>query len=338
MTARNPRATIDCQRVRDVIGRHAALLHLDPTGVIVHGPIRRSRYSDVFKAEIPGLATALAVKCFLDGRTGTPDSASASAQFRALRLVNDSMKGGGDYRVPQPHFLAAPEGITAIEWIAARSMTDAILSGAVSLSDATDLMRRAAQWLRHFVNAGPKSSGPLNVEERFGQIDSVERALSRFDAARDACAALRKHAVPASAHTLEHSWLHGDFKTDNLLIDRTSVVGIDLHVKHVNAVVHDVGAFLNHWELTLCHPLAWRWRRWNDRLAHVFLETFDGAYLRQKRLPYAWTALYLMLGNWNEFSSRERSTLRHAYLRRCFSSIVRRRTRQIDMLAGNGSR
>jgi hypothetical protein len=104
-------------------------------------------------------------------------------------------------------------------------------------------------------------------------------------------------------------------------------------VQYENTVMHDAAAFVNHWELTVCDPRAWRWRPWRAHLANVFLESFDRTYLTSKRLPFLWTSLHVMLGNWYEFEERRRSSLRHAYLERCFAAIVERMTAALHAAA-----
>jgi hypothetical protein len=46
----------------------------------------------------------------------------------------------------------------------------------------------------------------------------------------------RRSAAAAASIDLKRSWLHGDFKTDNLIVSGQRIVGIDLQIKHENAV------------------------------------------------------------------------------------------------------
>lgn len=325
------------EQIKELLSHHGAAIGVHPAGAIaVEGPTRTGRYSRIFRAAVPGLATALAVKCVLDPETGEPDRVSARTQFDALDRVHRAM-ASSSFRVPKPYLLAEPQGVIVIEWIHAKSMTDLLLSWRLSREEARRLMRQAGLWLRSFIEAHRLPPGKLNVEDKLRGIASVEHSVVfRHSSARDAVDALRAYAGPAGSYELERSWVHGDFKTDNLLADGESVVGVDVHVRHENPVVHDVAAFLNHWELTLCHPRAWRWRPWRAELSREFLQSFDASYMQEKRLPYLWTALYVMLGNWEEFINRETRTIQHAYLGRCFSSVVRRMTRELHEAARNG--
>ena len=132
---------------------------------------------------------------------------------------------------------------------------------------------------------------------------------------------------------LEQSWLHGDFKTDNLLTCSNGIVGIDVHARYENAVIYDLAAFANHLELTLHHPLALRLLPWRDGLINAFFDAFDRGNRLDCHLPYRWIALYKMIDSWGEFTGPDRS-LRHRYLNACFNSAVIR----MNMLLGEVSR
>jgi len=325
------KALSDCHTVRAALLRHLGAA--DSQGIVVRGPVRSGRYSDIYCARLPGMNTELAVKCLIEPTTGEPDRATAQRQFEALERVHHAMPANGHFRVPRPYLAVPSDGIVVVEWISGRSMTDLFLSTGLTLVEARALMRRAAGWLRCFSDSGMIAAQPLNVADKLNALASMETLLGRSKTAQEAFATLRAYAERAGTLALTRSWLHGDFKTDNLLIDANHTVGIDLHARHENAVTHDLAAFLNHWELTLCHPRAWRWRPWRAELARVFLDTFDPSYLDAKRLPYRWTALHVMLGNWCEFTKRERRTLQHVYLRMCFRSVVKRMTGQLHVAA-----
>ncbi len=171
---------------------------------------------------------------------------------------------------------------------------------------------------------------PLDVAGMLHGIGDMESTkLSRYRFARAAFAALRQHAVAAGSLAVERSWLHGDFKSDNLLVGEATTIGIDMYARHESSVAHDLASFVNHWELTLCDPRAWR--RWSHRelFARTFLDEFDPTYRKERRLSYAWIALFGMLGLWDEFTRRRQRTLRHAYLAACFRRIIRRMTREL---------
>jgi hypothetical protein len=331
-------AAPDRQEILVLLRRHFPDASTGPAAIRVEGPTRTARYSRIFRAHVPGLPTPVVVKCLLDPLTGGPDRTWARLQFEVLDRVHRATTiRDQSYRVPVPYLLAESEGIVVAEWVDGRPMTELFLSRHLTVDQGRELVRRAAAWLRHFYSLRPLSPAPLDVDGMLEEVGAMERAqASSHRSVRAAFLELRKHADAAGDCPMERSWLHGDFKSDNLLVDDASTVGIDMYARYENTVAHDLASFVNHWDLTLCDPRAWRWRPHREEIAGEFLDTFDPTYRREHRLPYAWIALFGMLGLWDEFRRRRKSTLRHVYLEACFGHLVRRMTRELAKAAGNG--
>jgi len=317
--------------IQALLSRHFAGDAVDSAGVRVDGPTRIGRYSRIYRAQVPGLPTPLAVKCLLDPATGGPDHSSARDQFDVLGRVHRAMaETDRALRVPKPYLLDEDSGIVAVEWVDGRPMTELFLTRNLTLAQGTDLVRRAAAWIRRFFALRPLPPAPLDIGRMLDDISAMAQTpLGGSSSARAAFAELRKHANAVGTFLVERSWLHGDFKSDNLLVDDAALVGIDVHARHENAVLHDVASFVDHWELTLCDPRAWRWRPHREALIGAFLDAFDPALRTDRRLPFQWVALYGMLGIWEEFTRRRQRTLRHVYLAACFRQRVRRMTREL---------
>jgi len=315
-----------------LLARHAeALGPADPHAITLDGPVHSGRYSTVYRARVPGIGTPLAVKVVIDPVSGMADSAAAATQHAALERVHRAMPADPKLRVPRPYLVDRPEGTLVLEWVGGAPMTELLLSLRTSPAAGLALMTCAGRWLRRFASAHPLPRGHLDVDEKLSALVELERSgLGASRGVAGAIATLRRHAGLAAALELERSWLHGDFKTDNLLVDGDSLVAIDVHARHENVAAYDVAAFLNHLDLTLCHPRAWRWRPWRRRLAREFLLAFDPGLLAHARVAYAWTALYLMVSNLREFTGRRRPSLQHVYLARCFGTLIRRMTSELD--------
>jgi len=308
----------------------------DGSGLRVAGPVRIGHYSVIYRAELSGRAD-MAVKCCVDPVTGHADADASDSQFAALDQVWQRMTGDPSLRAPRPLFLLRPHGVVAMEWIPGESVTARLLSWATRRDEAMRLMVRSAQWLRLFHAAGRSSERALDVDEKSAALRTLEEsALQNQQSARAAFAALRLHGAAAAAHPLGQSWQHGDYKTDNLLVSGDVIVGIDAHVRSVNAMVYDAASFTNHLQLTMYHPRALRLLGARRQLVRTFLETFDPSYLGAHRPAYLWTSLYLMLWNWHEFTRRDVGSVPHRYLRAVFRATVRRLTNALTR-AANGA-
>jgi len=92
--------------IQALLSRHFAGDAVDSAGVRVDGPTRIGRYSRIYRAQVPGLPTPLAVKCLLDPATGGPDHSSARDQFDVLGRVHRAMaETDRALRVPKPYLL-----------------------------------------------------------------------------------------------------------------------------------------------------------------------------------------------------------------------------------------
>jgi Ser/Thr protein kinase RdoA (MazF antagonist) len=54
------------------------------------------------------------------------------------------------------------------------------------------------------------------------------------------------------------SWVHGDFKSDNIMMAGSRWVGLDMSANYENTTLLDISHFLNHLELSLLDPRAIR--------------------------------------------------------------------------------
>jgi tRNA A-37 threonylcarbamoyl transferase component Bud32 len=298
----------------------------DGSGLHVEGPVRIGRYSIIYRAALPGRSD-MAVKCCIDPATGHADADAAASQYSALERVWQRMTGDPSLRVPRPLFLLRRHGVVAMEWIPGDTVTARLLSWTTRRDEALRLVARSAEWLRSFHAAGRSTDRILDVEDKYAGLSKLEQSvLQRQPSARAAFAALRLHGSAAAAQPLGQSWQHGDYKTDNLLVSGDAIIGIDAHVRSVNAMVYDAASFINHLELTVYHPRALRVLGLRTQLVRKFLETFDPSYLGAHRLAYLWTSLYLMLWNWHEFTGRDVGSMAHRYMRVVFHVSVRRLT------------
>jgi tRNA A-37 threonylcarbamoyl transferase component Bud32 len=243
---------------------------------IVKGPVYQRQNSHIFYAECDALPSAAAIKWCLQTYTPRPDSDSAVRQFEALRRVADAMQADPRYTVPRPYLLDRERALLAIEWIGGAPMTASMASWRCGADNAHDLMVQAGNWLRHFHQAHRLPDGPLDVEDKLRSASEYDDcALARDQVFAQGLADLRRSAAAAASVNLERSWIHGDFKTDNLIISGQRIVGIDVQIRHENTVVYDVAPFLNDLELSFCHPMAWRPASVRARLIAAFVRAAD---------------------------------------------------------------
>jgi len=299
----------------------AQSLHL-----LADGPVAMRRNSRILKARDERSGRLYAVKACIDPRTGLPAPNAARRQFDALRRVSEAM-GNGRYAVLEPVMLREPAAELVTEWIDGYSMTEALARHPLSFGNAERLCMLAGKWLAAFHGAHVLASGPLDVHGKLGQIDEMLRDThvrnSDFDLAVEF---LTMSAMNSTRARLPRSWIHGDFKLDNLLVTADRVVGIDVHAAFENVVVHDLASFLNHFSLFLLGPRFLRLRLARMRLMETFCRSYglDRGY--DVEFALRWSMLFQLLQVWTETEVTSRPTVKRIGLRlglqQCCRSLV----------------
>jgi len=301
----------------------------------VKGPFTVRDNSRLFYAECTAFPSPAAVKLCLSPHTGQADPDSAHQQYDALLRVSRALGDGCEFSVPRPYLVRADIGLVATEWIAGPGMTDLLLSWRCGTTQAQDLMARAGRWLRVFHQAHALAPGRLDVEHKLPFVAEMESTAAASEPLfRRALSSLRQSAEPAAMVTLNRSWIHGDFKSDNLIVAGPRTVGIDIQLRRENAVVYDLAPFLNHLELSLCHPAGWRLARSQALLRKTFLSAYHPVPEDAVGLPLAWVQLYLLLQGWQ--AALAGSWLRSTFANLCYRRVARRLVSRIARYQATG--
>jgi hypothetical protein len=267
--------------------------------------------SRLFYAECTAFPSPLAVKLCLRPRTVQPDSDSAQRQHDALLRVFRALGNAGQFTVPRPYLVRADAGLLATEWIAGDSMNALLLSWRCSRAVAQRLLARAGRWLRCFHDAHALVPARVDLEDKLTFVAEMRDAHAVHDPVF--FAALRRlceSAEAAAEVSVARSWIHGDFKADNLLVSGPRTVGMDIHLRHESPVIYDLAPFLNHLELGLCHPRGWRFAGCRALLREAFLTSYFGARSEALDVALSWVQLYLLLQGWHTAREHARSWLR----------------------------
>lgn len=295
---------------------------------VVRGPVSVRHYSLLFYGECPAFPTPVAVKYYPGGEGA--DLAVAVRQFSAMQRAYTAMRNDTNFSVPRPYMLDEAQRLLICEWIEGQPMTDRVLSWRCPLAEAKALMRTAGAWLRRFHHAHELLPAPPDVESALAGVEELRR--SRLGMEPFVGQALNRLAATADrvrSIALPRSWIHGDFKTDNLLVAGRRTVGIDTHLVHENVVTYDIAPFLNHLELTCYHPRGLRQIWWREQLVEEFLAGYDFD-SRAHAVSLLWTRLYSLFGAWSEFETRAGRHPRHVILRSCFRRLTQRLSDQLE--------
>jgi Ser/Thr protein kinase RdoA (MazF antagonist) len=127
----------------------------------------------------------------------------------------------------------------------------------------------------------------------------------------------------ASSKPAQISWLHGDCKTDNFMLSRGRVYGIDIHVEHENAIEHDLAQFLNNVAL---QTLRLRFRHLKPiapALTDAFMSGYRSAGPEVSARLLHWIRLWSAISYWHSSVAEHRPAWATRWvLNRMFSALV----------------
>jgi aminoglycoside phosphotransferase (APT) family kinase protein len=225
---------------------------------------------------------------------GALDADAATREFDALtRLLDASTRASAPPLAPLPLALCPEHAAYAMTWAEGRCATDVILDRATTRAEAVAVGEAAGEWLRrfHMLQAGPARAH--DFASRAAYLAGLADTVPRDRLIRRAAAALARAAPAASAVQMPQSWVHGDMKSDNLIVAPPCATGLDFQLADRNSVVYDLAPFINHLALLKGSP---RGALRRDNLAATgaaFLRIYSPDAARWE-LPMLWLRGYLL--------------------------------------------
>lgn len=273
-----------------------------------------------------GQTNRAAIKCCLIPGTRSFDQATARQQFDALTRVHVALqRDSGSGQVPTPLFSIDDLGAYAMSWVDGDS-----LSSHLRIWQDADFVisahAQAGRWLAKFHRSGPLRITLADFSNKIEHLGDMRRQPVRHPLFGEALDTVTAAASCMARMPVATSWLHGDCKPDNFLLASSGLIGIDISLKHENAIENDLSAFLNGLDLML---LDIRWRRamrHAQRLRDAFLQGYssEGAVVSLPHL--SWLRLWSALTAWHAATVESKARWPNRWLlHRQFSFLVRRR-------------
>lgn len=278
----------------------------------LEGPLQWRLNSALFRASGAALPCPLAVKaCFLP-RTSAPDAAIARQQYAALERVHAKMGADPLLNVPRPVLCDDELGVVAVEWLEGATLTEHLAFGP-GLRRASGLVAMSGRWLRSFHDAGPVDEGPFDFAHKEGEVRTyAQDAMCGDPAFRAGVEALAARLPEMRERPQRRSWVHGDFKCDNVFVCAGRFAGIDitLHLER-NPVVYDAAQFLNHLALLVHAPTRPYLRPLGASMERAFVAGYASGGIALDTLSLAWVRLFMTLSLWRTDRLERPSGLRH---------------------------
>jgi aminoglycoside phosphotransferase (APT) family kinase protein len=216
-------------------------------------------------------------------------------------------------------------------WVEGESLTAALRRWPRAEAALDERVTAAGRWLATLHAVGPRSERGLATDRKLAGLADV----LRLDAARDGMfrrgvALLERRAADAAVAPHAASWVHGDFKPDNVLLAAARTSGIDMHLRDVSSAFEDVAPFLNNVEIQCAIARAWRGTARRAALVSRFLDGYAAGMGAQPLLPLAWMRLYSALSLWAYDMTVRRSPLKAAIAFHVYRRLAGRLTRALE--------
>lgn len=297
------------------------------SGVAVHldGPIGIRPNSEIYRAHIDTFAPIeAAVKHCLVPGTRLPDQSAAKEQFLALERVHGALaKRNTRYRVPTPLYFAPTLATFAMSWVDGESLTKKMRHPAV-LIDGPGWFEDIGAWLGNFHSAGPTRRRLVNLNDRLGVAEELRTSPLPDKSFAKALLILEKTTAPLENLEVEVTWLHGDCKTDNFIISKKCVYGIDISLSCENPVEYDLAQFLNNLDLLLASPQSVLIRGARSRLEKAFWRGYSSTGPSVSHAYLNWLRLNFSLSFWHTMICGRKFSIRTWILNRIFATLVAR--------------
>ncbi len=245
----------------------------------VEGP-RQFEYSTVYLIRFRGAPRKVLIKVFRG------EVEMALLQYGTLKvlwpLFSDKCRG---LTVPRPLDLFADLNAIVMEEIPGRNLKELIHRSRWYLGSHTlEAFKKSGMWLRqfhYFGNNGNKDKDVLKFEEVLEEIQEqlkrcVEHDLDQRLAA-DISNFLASEVHGIAQHEEPVSYLHGDFKIDNVVVSDQDVGAVDFSIRRRNLIHYDLASFCNSIDLIRMDPQhLWISNGFLGRAKEIFLLGYFG--------------------------------------------------------------
>jgi hypothetical protein len=271
--------------------------------------LARRQNSDIYHCDASG-ASWIVKRCFEPG-TNLVSESTAQAEYAALeRLYNSAIAVYREAISPRPLGYIKELGVVAMSWERGQPMTQLILRFLGTTDSAENYGRMAGGWLERFHRLHVLPVGKNDFEQKLEYLQGhiVTKQLSGDPLLKQVVIALKERVSEASSVYMPYSWIHSDFKTDNLLVDGSRVIGLDPSLQHENSVIFDIVPFLIHLDLLRWHPRGMLFKNKLAALETGFMSGYR-TITQDWKLPIAWLKCEMLSQSYTRLLIRDGANL-----------------------------
>lgn len=292
--------------------------------------LREQTKSHIFVCAISGLDRNLIVKIIKDPHPFGSIESQAKLEFDALRKLYSINIGDDFHLCPKVYPIMIDRGAVVMEYIEGPALTQYLLDIKVPVRQKILTLEKAGKWITtvhdHFSSGKgvvPHEKIMNNIRIAIGHKEpdgNKEKAFRILDG----CQKLLDNI------SIDITRLHGDFKTDNLIVSGNNLVGIDTRLAHTAISFRDIAYFINQLDLLFYQPkgLCLRWFL-RSQFHTAFLKGVRGIWLPEQYFALLWMRLAAILMVWANSNSTLRKNPRRHYLDFVYRHLTKQLSRQL---------
>ncbi len=289
--------------------------------------LREQTKSHIFVCAIGGLDRNIIDKIIKDPHPFGSIESQAKLEFEALRNLYSINIGDDFHLCPKVYPIMTDRGAVVMEHIEGPTLTEYLLDIKVPVRQKILTLEKAGKWITpvhdHFSSGKdfvPHEKIMNNIRIAIGHKKSDHNKEKAFRILDDCQKLLDSISISITR-------LHGDFKTDNLIVSGNNLVGIDTRLAHTGISFRDIAYFINQLDLLFYQPkgLCLRWFL-RSQCHTAFLKGVREIWLPEQNFALLWMRLALILMLWASLNSTLLSETRRHYL----DFVYRHLTKQLS--------
>ncbi len=191
--------------------------------LFLSGPIYSGSNSVIYRGDGDAFPFPVAIKkCLSPSNAERSAAEDCALQYAALEKVSKAMSSMKTTRTPRPVAQIEEQAILISEWIEGQSLISLFRNGRVNRPNIEDAVERTGRWLGAFHRSHSLLEAPVDTNWAFGMLDealgTAPKSFKRRGYIKNGVDILRSLQIRIDDLDLPVSWVHGDFKSDNILL------------------------------------------------------------------------------------------------------------------------
>ncbi len=292
--------------------------------------LREQTKTHIFVCAIDGLDRNLIVKIIKESHSFDSIESQAKLEFDALKKLYSINTGDDFHLCPKVYPIMIDRGAVVMEYIEGPVLTEYLLDIKVPVRQKILTLEKAGKWITTVHDHFSSSKGVIPHEKIMNNI-RIAMGHKKSDHSKEKAFRILDDCQKSLDNiSIYITCLHGDFKTDNLIVSGNNLVGIDTRLAHTGISFRDIAYFINQLDLLFYQPkgLCLRWFL-RSRCHTAFFKGVRDIWLPEQYFALLWLRLALILMVWVNLNSTARNEPRRHSLHFVYRHLTNQLSRQL---------